>query len=105
MKSASDGKGKARGTGGQDDLPPQLEYLRSAALEFVGSDREIVGCGQVDFNRLERAIRAETAGLSAKDAAAKKSAQGKLLREWLERHEASDEPLAIGLRFVAMLLE
>jgi hypothetical protein len=91
--------------GKQDDLPPQLEYLRAAALDFVGSDREIVGCGQVDFGRLERAIRAETAGLSAKEAAAKKATQAKLLRTWLDRHETSDEPLAIGLRFVAMLLE
>jgi hypothetical protein len=89
----------------KDDLPPELEYLRAPALEFVGSDREIVGCGQVDFGKLERAIRAETAGLSAKEAAAKKATQAKLLRAWLEKHEASDEPLAIGLRFVAMLLQ
>jgi hypothetical protein len=88
----------------KDDLPPELEYLRAHALEFVGSDREIVGCGQVDFSKLERAIRAETSGLSSKDAAAKKATQAKLLRAWLEKHDASDEPLAIGLRFVAMLL-
>jgi hypothetical protein len=92
MKSNDKAKPPAKGSAEKDDLPPQLEYLRTPALEF-------------DFGRLERAIRAETAGLSTKDAAAKKAAQAKLLRVWLERHEMSDEPLAIGLRFVAMLLE
>lgn len=87
-----------------DDLPAELEFLRGPALTLVDGQRQIVGCGQVDFAGLERAIRRETAGLSSKQAAAKKSEQGKALREWLVRHEASDEPLAIGLRFVAELL-
>jgi hypothetical protein len=71
---------------------------------MVGGDRQIVGCGQLDFDGLERAIRGETAGLSAKQAAAKKSEHGEALRAWLAKHEASDEPLAVGLRFVAELL-
>ena len=33
----------------RDDLPAELEYLRAPALDFVGSDREIVGCGQVNL--------------------------------------------------------
>jgi len=87
-----------------DDLPAELEYLRVPALRMVGGDRQIVGCGQLDFDGLEPAIRDEVAGLSSKQAAAKKLEQGKALREWLAKHEASDEPLAVGLRFVELLL-
>ena len=87
-----------------DDLPPELEYLRVPAMRLVGGDRQIVGCGQVDFDGLERAIRGETAGLSSKQVAARKAAQNNALRAWLTKHEASDEPLAIGLRFVELLL-
>ena len=93
-----------RGIKPDDDLPPELEYLRAPALRLVGGDHQIVGCGQVDFDGLERAIRSEAAGLSPKLAAVKKSEQRESLRAWLVRHEASDEPLAVGLRFVELLL-
>ncbi len=87
-----------------NDLPTELEFLRGPALTLVDAQRQIVGCGQVDFDGLERALRRETAGLTPKQAAAKKSEQRKALRTWLAKNESSDEPLAIGLRFVAELL-
>ncbi len=88
-----------------DDLPTQLEYLRAPALALVGNDRQIVGCGQVDFGRLERAIRAEMSGLSSARADKRQAEHRKLLRTWLADHEQDDAPLATGLRFVALLLE
>ena len=87
-----------------DDLPAELEFLRVPALTLVDAQRQIVGCGQVDFDGLERALRRETAGLTPKQAAAKKSEQRNSLHAWLVSHEDSSEPLAIGLRFVAELL-
>lgn len=88
----------------ENRLPEELEYLRAIALEFVGEDREIVGCGQVDFGKLERALRATSSGLSTAEARRRRDEHRRLLRQWLSTHERSNEPLVIGLRFVAMLL-
>jgi hypothetical protein len=88
-----------------DSLPRDLEYLRAPALAFVDEERQIVGCGQVDFGVLERVLGEQTRGLSAKEAKAVRERQRTLLRKWLAENESSDERLVIGLRFVAMLLE
>jgi hypothetical protein len=85
-------------------LPAELEYLREPALALVDTDRQIVGCGQVDFGVLERAIREQTRGLSTKDAKLLRERHRSVLRRWLTEHEVSDERLVVGLRFVAMLL-
>jgi hypothetical protein len=85
-------------------LPAELEYLRPVALELVGPDREIVGCGQVDYSRLERALREAFRGLSPVAARQRREDHSTLLRRWLATQKKSNEPLVIGLRFVAMLL-
>lgn len=85
-------------------LPMELEYLRKPALALVDTDRQIVGCGQVDFGVLERAIREQTRGLSAKEAISLRDRHRTLLRKWLNERDSSDDRLAVGMRFVAMLL-
>lgn len=87
-----------------DFLPRELEYLHAPALALVDNERQIVGCGQVDFGVLERAIHEQTRGLSTKEAKALRERHRTLLRKWLTEHESSDERLVVGLRFVAMLL-
>lgn len=87
-----------------DDLPAELDYLRAPALALVDEQRQIVGCGQVDFSVLESAIRAQTRGLSTKEAKALRERHRACLRRWLTDHEASDERLVVGMRFVAMLI-
>ncbi len=85
-------------------LPPELEYLREPALALVDNERQIVGCGQVDFGVLERAIRDQTRGLSPQDANTLRERHRVLLHRWLADRAASEERLVVGLRFVAMLL-
>ena len=50
-------------------------------------------------------VIAATAGLSAKQAAARRAEHRAMLGRWLANHEASEERLVVGLRFVAMLLQ
>lgn len=88
----------------RDGLPPELEYLRAPARSLVDNERQIVGCGQVDFSHLERAIHEQTRGLSARDAKSLCERHRKLLRKWLNEHASKDERLVVGMRFVAMLL-
>lgn len=87
-----------------DELPPELQYLRAPALALVDEERQIVGCGQVDFGVLERAVRDQVRGLPAKEAQAIRDRHRGLLVRWLSQHETSDEPLVVGLRFVALLM-
>jgi hypothetical protein len=87
-----------------DQLPEELEYLRAPALALVDEQRQIVGCGQVDFALLEKAIREQLRGLSAKEARILRERHRRLLGGWLANHETSHERLAVGMRFVAMLM-
>ncbi len=91
--------------GSHDELPFALEYLRAPALRLVGSDNQVVGCGQVDFAAFERAIKSEFAGLTSAQTAFKRAEHRQLMARWLQRHEASDEPLVVGLQFIALLLD
>ena len=88
-----------------DDLPAELEYLREPALKLVGSDRQIVGCGQVDFGSLERAIDAQLRGLTTAQATARRAEHRRILGQWLASNEASDQSLVTALRFVTLLLD
>jgi hypothetical protein len=90
--------------GQSDDLPAELEFLRGPALQLVGSDRQIISCAAADFDGLERALRWQTTGLTSKQAAAKRARQRETLRAYLAQRASSDEPLVVGLRFVAELL-
>jgi|GEM_PF-2456437 len=85
-------------------LPAELEYLRAPALAFVDHERQIVGCGQVDFSVLERAIHEQTRGQSAKEAKSLRERHRTLLSKWLNERDSSDARLVVGMRFVAMLL-